>query len=513
MLGLGHLELRESFNKRLTFSIFLIAFSQFNFGFDQQGYAAVQAMDAFARQFGVYNPTKKAWELEAQWLSYFNGFMYLGQAAGVLIGSQVSRRYGRRMCMFSMSIWAIVCATIAITSKSPHQILVARVLNYIYIGMELAVVPIYQSEITPKKSRGFVVGTYQISLMLGGLVMNCIARGTGSIKSNVAWQIPLGLFYVVPTIVALLVWFIPESPRYLVIHDRHDEALRALTELRVGKQTEQQITEEFAIMVDSIGNEPQRGTFADIFRGTNMRRTLIVVGANVLMQAIGQQFTSIYGALYAKSLGTVNPFNVTIAIAVVNVATAWVAMTLIDRMGRRFMILVGATIQVASLMTMGGLGTTSAPGFSIKSGIIAMMVVFNFGYSFGWAPSAHILSAEIPSTRCRDMTYRTASVLNILTQFVVTFSLPYLLYAPYAELGSKVGFIFGSIAAVSIVFVYFCVPDCNGRSLEETEWLFENHTPTRKFASTKVDLQQAKSDDFREAQSVRKNDVELREDA
>lgn len=83
MLGLGHLELRESFNKRLTFSIFLIAFSQFNFGFDQQGYAAVQAMDAFARQFGVYNPTKKAWELEAQWLSYFNGFMYLGQAAGV----------------------------------------------------------------------------------------------------------------------------------------------------------------------------------------------------------------------------------------------------------------------------------------------------------------------------------------------------------------------------------------------------------------------------------------------
>lgn len=67
-------------------------------------------------------------------------------------------------------------------------------------------------------------------------------------------------------------------------------------------------------------------------------------------------------------------------------------------------------------MTMGGLGTTPALGFSVKSGIIAMMVIFNFGYSFGWAPSAHILSAEIPSTRCRDMTYRTASVLNIVTQ-------------------------------------------------------------------------------------------------
>lgn len=88
-------------------------------------------------------------------------------------------------------------------------------------------------------------------------------------------------------------------------------------------------------MAESISDQLHQGTFADIFRGPNMRRTLIVVGANVLMQAIGQQFTSIYGALYAKSLGTVNPFNVTIAIAVVNVATAWVAMTLIDRMGRR----------------------------------------------------------------------------------------------------------------------------------------------------------------------------------
>lgn len=82
MFGLAHLELRGSFNTRLTLSILLITFSQFNFGFDQQGYAAVQAMDAFERQFGVFNPTKKAWELQPQWLSYFNGFMYLGQATG-----------------------------------------------------------------------------------------------------------------------------------------------------------------------------------------------------------------------------------------------------------------------------------------------------------------------------------------------------------------------------------------------------------------------------------------------
>lgn len=153
------------------------------------------------------------------------------------------------------------------------------------------------------------------------------------------------------------------------------------------------------------------------------------------------------------------------------------------------MILCGTCVQVAALMTMGGLGTAANPGHAIKSGIVATMVIFNFGYSFGWAPAAHILSAEIPNTRARDMTYRTASVLNISVQCAVATSMPYLLNAPYANLKSKVGFIFGSVATVSLLFAFLCVPDCSGRSLEDIDWLFDNHVSARKFRSTQIDLQ------------------------
>ena len=114
--------------------------------------------------------------------------------------------------MFSMSIWACVAATTVITSKNRDQILVGRVLNYIYIGRELAVVPVFQGEIVPAQARGFVVGTYQISLFLGGLIMNCVARGTGSLPGREAYMIPFGLFYIVPVVVASLIWFVPESP-------------------------------------------------------------------------------------------------------------------------------------------------------------------------------------------------------------------------------------------------------------------------------------------------------------
>lgn len=109
-----------------------------------------------------------------------------------------------------MSVWSCIATTIIITSENRDQILAARILAYIYIGMELAVVPIYQSEITPGKARGFVVGTYQLSLGVGGLVVNGVARATSSMESKAAFRIVYGLFYMVPVIVICGIWFVPE---------------------------------------------------------------------------------------------------------------------------------------------------------------------------------------------------------------------------------------------------------------------------------------------------------------
>jgi SP family sugar:H+ symporter-like MFS transporter len=212
-----------------------------------------------------------------------------------MLGSWVSSHWGRRMCMFSMSIWACVAATIVITSKTRDQILVGRVMNYIYIGMELSVVPIFQGEIVPAQARGFVVGTYQISLFIGGLIMNCVARGTGGFAG--------------PTIVACLIWFVPESPRWLILRGRQEEGLAALRKFRAGKFSEEEIQIEFDKIVLGIHTEVEQGSFVDIFRSGVIKRTVVVIGANFFLQATGQIFTSIYGALFVKSLGTINPFS------------------------------------------------------------------------------------------------------------------------------------------------------------------------------------------------------------
>lgn len=156
----------DCFNGRLLYAVSLIALSQLNFGMDQGAFAGTQAMTAFNKQFGVFNKEKKAYEIETYFLSLLNSLNYIGFAFGLITGNIISRRWGRRVCMFVMSMWAIIAAIILVTSNVKEQMLVGRIIAYIYIGMELALVPVLQSELVPARVRGFVVGTYQSSLLV-----------------------------------------------------------------------------------------------------------------------------------------------------------------------------------------------------------------------------------------------------------------------------------------------------------------------------------------------------------
>lgn len=85
----------------------------------------------------------------------------------------------------------------------------------------------------------------------------------------------------------------------------------------------------------------------------------------------------------------------------------------------------------------------------------------------------------------RDITYTCASIVNVIIQFVVTFTIPYLLYAPYADLGPKLGFIYGSFAICALIFAFLCIPECRRLSLEEIDYLFMRKTPILKFGRQK----------------------------
>ncbi|KAJ5975134.1 hypothetical protein N7481_008841 [Penicillium waksmanii] len=471
----------KHFNRTLALSCTLVAISQLNYGFDNQAFATTQSMTAFTKQFGEYNPQTGAYAIPAYYLSLLNSLNYIGFALGLLIGSLISRRYGRRLCIFSMSCYALVTATITVTSQSKGQILAARILNYVYVGMELSVVPVYQSEVVPAPVRGFVVGTYQLAIGIGGIIINSICRGTSTLEGNKSWRIPFGLFYVIPCVILSMIWLIPESPRWLLLQHRPDEAEQSLKRLRHGTMTSEAIANELASLKIGLDIVPEKGHFKELFGETNLKRTLIVIAISFFQQATGQAFSSQYGAIFVKSLGTVNPYNFAIITSCITTAACLISNLLSDKVGRRKLFIAGAGIQAVALFTMGGLGTASPVTFSESTAIAAMMAIFGAGFGLGWGPLTYVVITELPALSLRDHSQRVSSLTNIAVNFAVTFSIPYLLDDGYAGLHSKVGFIFGSIAVCACVFTYLCVPDCQGKSLEEVDRLFHEGVPVRKF--------------------------------
>lgn len=158
--------LSKNFNGQLLFATGLMMLSQINFGMDLAAFSNTQAMDAFTEKFGSINPKTGKYRIDPYFLSLLNSLTYIGQVFGVVTGGFINRRYGRRPAFFVMTGWAILAAVLLVTAQHKEQILLGRIINYIYLGQELVTIPVMQSEIVPPKIRGMVVGTYQLGVMV-----------------------------------------------------------------------------------------------------------------------------------------------------------------------------------------------------------------------------------------------------------------------------------------------------------------------------------------------------------
>lgn len=165
-MGMLKHEFLGAFNGQLAWTVSMLAISSFNFGMDNSAFAATQAMDSFNRNFGVWNEELQAYAIEPYFLSLFNSLTYVGQVTGVIFGGWIARRYGRRSSVYVMCFWALLSAILLVTAQRKEQMLVGRILNYIYIGQELVTIPVMQAEICPAHVRGFVVATYQFGNMV-----------------------------------------------------------------------------------------------------------------------------------------------------------------------------------------------------------------------------------------------------------------------------------------------------------------------------------------------------------
>lgn len=150
----------------------------------------------------------------------------------------------------------------------------------VYMGMVIAVIPTTLAELAPAKIRGAMGVLFWLSIKIGGLVVTSIARSTSKVPTDAAWRVPFGLIFVIPLIVSSLIWLTPEPPRWLIMKDRHSEAINNIKRLKNDSASNDQIEYEFNEISRMAAIQLQGIRFGDIFSSPNRQRTFIIIMVN-----------------------------------------------------------------------------------------------------------------------------------------------------------------------------------------------------------------------------------------
>lgn len=177
-----------------------------------------------------------------------------------------------------------------------------------------------------------------------------------------------------------------------------------------------------------------------------------------------------------------NAFLIQVALYITGFPPMWVCQYGLERFGRRpLLILSGLGMALANL-TMGGLGLNPHPSYSIAQGIVGLVFIYGIFFCLAWGPAVWVVASEISTGRNRSHLMTLSTCTNWFFTWVISFTFPYLFDADAANLGPRIGFIYGSVMVFASIWIYFLLPETSQRSLEEINQLFEDHVSTRKFA-------------------------------
>ncbi|PGH23357.1 hypothetical protein AJ80_02610 [Polytolypa hystricis UAMH7299] len=416
--------------------------------------------------------------------------------AGAFFGSffayPIGHFYGRKVGLIAAAIIFTVGAgmMLGVSGERGFALLYAgRVLAGMGVGAGSNMTPIYISELSPPAIRGRLVGVYELGWQIGGLVGFWINYGVDSTMepSRIQWIIPLAVQLIPSGILLIGAFFLRESPRWLFQRGRREEAIRNLSWIR-------QLPEDDVYMVEEINAIEQAFEyqsakigvgFWDPFKAAVTNKKImyrLFLGSALFLWQNGSGINAInyYSPTIFKSIGirgtNTSLFTTGIFGVVKTVVTVVWLLYLIDHVGRRLLLLIGATGGSVCLWIVGAYIKIAAPEENAKEtmdggGIAAMFFFYLWTvfYTPSWNGTPWVMNSEMFDPSMRALAQACAAGSNWLWNFLISRFTPQM----FATMGYGVYFFFASLMMCSVVFVFFLVPETKGIPLESMDGLFE----------------------------------------
>jgi SP family sugar:H+ symporter-like MFS transporter len=347
------------------------------------------------------------------------------------------------------------------------------------------------SEIAPKKVRGAIVSGYQFCITIGILLASCVDYGTQNRTDTGSYRIPIAIQMLWALILGTGLFFLPESPRFFVKRGNFDAAANSLARLRGQSRDSAYVQQELAEIVANHEYElqvmPQGSYFsswANCFKGglsrpsSNLRRTILGTSLQMMQQWTGINFIFYFGTTFFQDLGTIsNPFLISLVTTLVNVCSTPLSFYIIERLGRRTILIWGALGMLICEFIVAIIGTADGKNPNAIRAEIAFICIYIFFFASTWGPGAWVVIGEIFPLPIRSRGVALSTASNWLWNCIITVITPYMVGKDKGNLGAKVFFIWGALCTACFIYAYFLIPETKGLSLEQVDRMLEETTP------------------------------------
>ena len=455
-------------------------------GYDIGVTGGVTAMASFQEKFfpEVYERTEAGvtdtspyCKYDNQVLQTFTSTMFLAGMFSSLVSAPLCRKMGRRPVMFASAIMFIVGAGLQAGAVNLAMLFIGRMILGFGVGFANTAVPMYLSEVAPAQYRGALNILFQLAVTLGILVAGLINYGTQDLHSG--WRISLSIAAVFAIILFVGTIFLPESPNSLIERGQVDNGRIVLRKLRGCEDVETEL-EDMIEASEEANRVSLRQGFAYMF--TRQYRPQLII--DFIIQFF-QQFTGInaimfYVPVLFNSLGSSRKTSLlnTIIINCVNSLSTMVAVLLVDKLGRRFLLLEAGVQMFISQMVV---GIVLAKEFSkypdgklptgTTIGILVVICVYISSFAWSWGPMGWLIPSEIHTMETRGAGMSIAVFSNFLFSFVIGQSFLSMLCA----MKWGVFIFFAAWVVVMSLFCYFLIPETKGLPVERVPITFARH--------------------------------------
>lgn len=410
----------------------------------------------------------KEFDLDTAGVQWITTMVVIGEIAGAIVGGWLANKIGRKKSMVLVATTYAAFALMCALSVSVPMLMTARLLLGLTIGISVVVVPVFVAESAPASIRGSLLVAYQVATVIGiiiGYLAAYALAGSGS------WRWMLGLAAVPALVVAVVLMRMPDTARWYMLKGRVAEARRTLAMVDPDADIDAEIQE-----IGRALHEERGGTFREMLRPPYLRATVFVVVLGFFIQITGINAIVYYSPKLFEAMGFHGNFALLVLPALVQVAAliaVFISLVLVDRLGRRPILLGGIGMMIAANALLVGvfLAGSNFGGALTTLGFIGVLL-FTVGFTFGFGALVWVYAGESFPSQLRSMGSSAMLTSDLVGNAIVA---GFFLTMLQTLGGSGTFIVFGGLAALAFVFVYRFAPETKGRQLEEIRHFWENN--------------------------------------